>query len=226
MTCGHCVGAGKVFSDRRARKELSRFRKKGPSKSTRQLVDALEAEGVRGSSVIDIGAGVGAVHLSLLEVGAADAVHVDAAPAYQTASREEAERRGLSEQITYVSGDYLDVADDLPAADVVCLDRVICCYPDMKGLVTRSVAAAERAYGLVFPVNRAWVRLAIGLANTGLALLRNPFRTFVHPEDQVRRAVEDAGFTLVFEGRSGMWRTLVYSRPPVSHERPSARSSG
>jgi magnesium-protoporphyrin O-methyltransferase len=50
----------------------------GPRHTTQKLIDVLVAEGVNGLVVLDIGGGVGTVHLALLEAGARHAVDVDA----------------------------------------------------------------------------------------------------------------------------------------------------
>ena len=46
MTCPQCRGLDKLFDDKTATKELKAYRKKGPSKTIRILIDALKAEGV------------------------------------------------------------------------------------------------------------------------------------------------------------------------------------
>ena len=63
------------------------------------------------------------------------AVDVDASGPYIAASRTEAERRGLADRVTYVKGDAVARATDLAEADLVALDRVVCCYPHMEALV-------------------------------------------------------------------------------------------
>ena len=108
MSCPHCVSAGRVFGRRVARRDLRRLRRKGPSRTSRMLIDALVARGVEGASVIDVGAGIGSVHLGLLEAGADRAVAVDASRAYQDAARKEAEERGVGARVTHVVGDFLD----------------------------------------------------------------------------------------------------------------------
>ncbi|NNF29533.1 MAG: methyltransferase domain-containing protein [Gemmatimonadetes bacterium] len=212
MTCPHCVAAGELFGHRQAARDLRRFRKRGPSGSTRRLLDALSDEAVPGARVLDIGAGVGAVHLALLEDGAAHAHHVDASAAYQAVSAEEADRRNLRDRVTYVAGDYLDLAGDLPDSDVVCLDRVVCCYPDMPTLVSTSARAAGRLYGLVFPADRRWIRALIGVANLWMTVTRSAFRAYGHTEAGIRRAVEDAGLHQIHRSRVGIWQILVFRR--------------
>ena len=149
--CAHCVGAGKVFGTRQAYKDLKRLRAKGPSHSTRVLVDAMRGQGVEDATVLDIGGGVGAAQIGLLESGAARVVGVDASAAYLAVAEEEMKRRGLWDRVEYRFGDFLDVAGELMPTDVVILDRVVCCYPHMKELMVRSTALAQRMVGLVYP---------------------------------------------------------------------------
>ena len=53
----------------------------------------------------------------------------------------------------------------LPAATIVTLDRVICCYPDMERLVRTSAEKARRLYGAVYPRERWWARVGVALMN-------------------------------------------------------------
>ncbi len=99
------------------------------------LIDALKTEGVEGATVIDIGGGIGAVQHELLAAGAAHVTSVDASDAYIQTAREESERRGLTGRVTYYHGDFLELAETIPPADIVTLDRVINVYPDWKRLI-------------------------------------------------------------------------------------------
>src|SRR5690606_33180807 len=114
----------------------------------------------------------------LMRSGAARGTHADASPAYLAASRAEAERRGHAERIRYVAGDFLDVHEELPEADIVTLDRVVCCYPDMPGLIDASAAHARTALGVVYPLDAGWVRGVFRLINVIQRLRRHPFRVF------------------------------------------------
>ncbi|NIP57245.1 MAG: hypothetical protein GWM92_03675 [Gemmatimonadetes bacterium] len=72
-----------------ARKDLERYRRKGPSATTRLLKEEITAAG-GGKSLLDIGAGVGALSFELLDAGFEGALSVDASPAYAATAREEA----------------------------------------------------------------------------------------------------------------------------------------
>jgi hypothetical protein len=56
-------------------------------------------------------------------------------------------RRGTS-GITYHHGDFLELAETIPPADIVTLDRVINVYPDWKRLIQVSAARARRPHPL------------------------------------------------------------------------------
>ena len=212
MTCAHCVGSERFFDRGRARKDLKRYRKKGPTAPTRLLLDLVAESGVRGRSVLDIGGGVGAVQHELLARGAAQVVNVDASPAYQEANRDEARVRGHEGRVEYLLGDFVELAPRLAAADVVTLDRVLCCYPDMPALVDASADRALRTWGFVSPREVWWVRAALAAANLAVRLTGNPFRVYVHPLDAVDRRLRGRGFGPPRMGRRGMWEVRVYER--------------
>ena len=57
-----------------------------------------------------------------------------------------------------------EVAGSSLLRDVVTLDRVICCYPDMPALVDASAAHARRLFGFVAPRERWLTRIGLGRA--------------------------------------------------------------
>lgn len=210
--CSHCADAESLFSRRTARRELRRYRRRGPSATTRHLLRMLASEGVQNATLLDIGGGVGAIQHELLASGAERAVHVDASHAYLRASEEEAARQGHQERLSHQYGDFVELSDSLDAADIVTLDRVVCCYPDMPRLVAASAAKARRLYGLSFPRDH-WPALAAVLAgNLFFKLRRSSFRTFVHPPRAIREQISRHGLSLVGETRTPIWQVEVYRR--------------
>jgi 2-polyprenyl-3-methyl-5-hydroxy-6-metoxy-1,4-benzoquinol methylase len=212
VNCCQCQGIEELFNDRLVEGELSRFRAQGPNKTTRILLDALQREGVQGCSLLDIGGGVGAVQYGLLEAGCQSATDVDASKAYLRAAREEAQRRGLAERISYQHGNFVDLAAQVPGADIVTLDRVICCYPDMEKLVSLSAARAQKLYGLVFPRDAWWMRIGFAIMNVIFKLQHSSFRIFPHPTQAVEALVASHGLRRVFYHRSSIWQVVVYTR--------------
>lgn len=162
--------------------------------------------------MLDIGAGVGAVHLSLLEFGAAAAVDVDASSAYVGAAREEAARRGLSERVRHEVGDFVALAPSVEAADLVALDRVVCCYSDMAALVSLSAERARRRYGVVYPRDAAWIRFGFSVANALARLFRSRTRIYVHRTAAVDGLVRAAGLAPRASRTNIFWQMVVYER--------------
>lgn len=212
MTCPQCRGLDSLFNQREAARNLKSYRASGPDTSTRILLDALTATSVAGQSVLDIGGGVGAAHHELLKAGAQTATDVDASSAYLAAAREEATRQGHADRVTYTFGNFIDLADEVAPADIVTLDRVLCCYPDMPALVRASASHARRLYGIVYPRDVWWMRAGARVFNGALALQRTPYRFYPHRTAAVESAVREVGLEPLFARISGFWQIAVYQR--------------
>lgn len=149
MQCSQCQGIETTFDRKLADKYLKQYRQKGPAATTRLLLDGLKAEGVEGLTLLDIGGGVGAIPNELLRAGVSDASDVDASAAFIAAAKEEAALQSHADRIRFYYGDFVSIAPEIPPADIVTLDRVICCYHDMDALVGLSSARAQIVWGSV-----------------------------------------------------------------------------
>lgn len=212
MSCPHCQGAEKLFDASTARGDLNSYRKNGPAKTTRLLLNAIRGAGQPGQTLLDIGGGVGAIQHELLADAVQSAVHVDASTAYLGASQEEAGKRGHQERVTYLYGNFVELAPEIKPADIVTLDRVLCCYPDMPALVAASTSRAHQLYGVIYPRDTWWMRLGGRMINGWFRLRRNPFRFFVHPTDAVDSAIRAGGLAPRFHKNSGAWQVVLYGR--------------
>jgi SAM-dependent methyltransferase len=213
VTCCQREGIERVFGRRMARRELRRLRKRGPPRTTRLLIDALRREGVSGMSILDVGAGVGAIYHELLASGARDVVHVDVSPDYLAAAREEAERRGHVKRVRFIHADFVDLAPALDPADVVALDRVICCYPDMEQLVGLSGEKARRLLGAVYPRENLWMRLTRTAINVVTRVQRSGFRFYLHRPAAIDAVLRAQGLERRSLRRTVGWEVAVYARP-------------
>ena len=104
----------------------------------------------------------------------------------------------------------IDAAVD--AADICLLDKVVCCYPDAQGLVTRSLAKTTQTYALTYPRNRWFVRFGTRIWNAALWLIRSDFRSFVHDPAAIEGWISAAGLEKRFEDRTAAWLSQVYVR--------------
>ena len=213
MTCCGASACESQFDRKRAARELKNYRAHGPAHpTTRAMIHLLRRAGVEGTTLLDIGGGIGAIQHDLLEAGAREVTAVDASSAYQQAARAEAERRGVSARIQFRLGDFVTLAPEVAAADIVTLDRVVCCYPDMEPLVRLSAERCRQLYGLSYPRYRWPVRAVVGIENAFRRLFRNPFRSFVHSPVVMDRLLTALGFTLQSKVRTFAWEIVVYVR--------------
>ncbi|HET7030526.1 MAG TPA: methyltransferase domain-containing protein [Candidatus Limnocylindrales bacterium] len=167
---------------------------------------------VAGLTVLDIGAGIGAVHLELLKAGASAAVDVDGSPAYVAVAREEARRRGVADRVAYATGDIVELASSIEPADLVALDRVVCCYPDMAALVGLAADRTRRRVGFVYPRDAWWIRAGSATGNGILRLLRRRLRFWVHRTADVESVIAAAGLRPAFRRRGIFWQVAVFER--------------
>lgn len=212
MNCRQCQGIEDVFSKEYVAKELKRYRKRGPDKTTRMLINALKEEDVQGLTLLDIGGGLGAIQHEMLRAGVQSVTDVEASTAYLNATKGETARRGYAERVSYQHGNFVDLAENISPADIVTLDRVICCYPDMQKLVRLSVARADKYYGLVFPREDWWMKVWDFLQSFYLSLTKSNFRSFLHSTKDVEELVNSHGFKRSFYQRTFAWQVVVYTR--------------
>jgi|SRR5579884_1303454 len=212
MSSCQCQGIEGCFNPKLVKRELADYHRRGPRKTTRLLVEALRAADVQGATLLDIGGGVGAIQHALLQAGAAEATDVDAATAYAEAARQEAERLGLADRVRILHGNFVELAPEIPAADVVTLDRVICCYDDMQALVGLSSERARRLYGAVFPRDPGWARAILPIFNAIPRLFGSHFRFFIHRTRDVEAVLRAHGLERRFHRTAGIWQVAVYAR--------------
>lgn len=212
MTNCQCEGIEREFDAVFAEKELRRFRRAGARKTTRMLLDALRNGSLEVMTLLDVGGGIGAIQLELLRRGLARAVSVDASSGFQDAARREALNQGVADRIEYAHGDFVQLASTLPEADIVTLDRVICCYDDMPALVQAAARKARRRCGFVYPRRAWWTKAGVRAANLWFKLRGSPMRSYVHAPEDVDRLLRQDGFQLISHRKTAFWRVDVYSR--------------
>jgi SAM-dependent methyltransferase len=188
------------------------------AKVTVSLLGALEDAGIRGRTILDIGCGIGDLTSIALQRGAERGHGIELSPKAVREARRLAVERGVADRLTFEIGDGARV--ELPRADVVVLNRVFCCYPDIEGLLERSVAAANDLYAFTAPPSSG-VGGAIAKAETAWSnrwyRLRDRkfrgFRVFVHDLDRVDARLRDAGFRRIRDERARLlWQLRVYTR--------------
>jgi 2-polyprenyl-3-methyl-5-hydroxy-6-metoxy-1,4-benzoquinol methylase len=210
--CGHCRDAGDFFNDRTAMRDLKRYLRRGPDASTQILISELKRLDPAGKTLLDIGGGIGAIQLELFEQGLGKSIHVDASEAYQSTAKRVAEERGFQARTKYHFGDFVDLAESLPEADMVTLDKVIYCYPDMERLLNSSLKKTRKIIGLVFPRETFITRTGFFFTNLWFRLRNSDFRTYVHPIEKIDTIIQDHGFREKHRDTTILWRVVCYEK--------------
>jgi len=227
MPCDCCVhqrATRHQFDRKKAEKELAAYHRKGPGPTTRRLLAGLRNARAAGT-LLDIGAGVGALTFELLAGGVAQASYVDLAEDSLRVAQEEARRRGLTDHIAWHQGDFADIGGTIPSADIVALDRVVCCYPAFGPLLTSAAAHCRRWLALSFPRERWLVRTGLALDNLKRRVQGNAFQVFVHPVPAIDSLLQGAGFRVWQQNQTMIWHTRIYLRAAAAAP-PRSSSAG
>ena len=206
MRCAsHCAGAATQFSRKRALRDVARYRRHGPDNTTALLLEELGPVTRPGDTLLDIGGGIGVLELELQQrVALRETVLVEAAPDFVEVARELHAADPEPRRFRPILGDVTELSPPL-SADVVALDRVVCCYPDYGTLLRTAAASATRVLALSYPRDRWYVRLVIAAENFFRRLGGNPFRTFVHSPDAIRQVLEAAGWRRAVQRSTLVW---------------------
>ncbi len=212
MPCSCCQITDRTFGEQDARGDLREYRRHGAPAQTREILRGIRALGLSKARLLDIGGGAGVIHHELLQDVAATAVHVDASSAYLKAAENEASRLGHAGRVEFIHADFTDVAAQIQDADVVTLDRVVCCYPDFRTLLRAAAGKARSALGLAYPRRTWYVGLTIDAINLLQRLRRDPFRVFLHDPDDMDAVLSGAGLRRLSLKRFTVWEVAVYGR--------------
>ena len=205
-------GYRQIFSERSARAEAKRYRRRGLDGTSRQIVDFIKKRGVEGKTLLEVGGGIGAIEIELLKAGMAHAVNVELAPTYEAAAGELLGEAGLADRVERRIMDFAEAGTEVEAADVVVMNRVICCYPDMPRLAGAAAERARDVLVMTFPNNRWWTRLGLLTANFGFRVVRMQFRIFAHSPDLILAAVTQHGFRTRLNQRGLWWQVAALER--------------
>jgi len=200
-----------MFKPRTARRSLSQYRKKGLPELEREMLARVPTDDLAGARVLEIGGGIGALQAELLQAGAGRGEIVELVSSYEPYAVELAREKGLEGRVAYRVADVLDDGE-VDAADVVLLNRVVCCSPDGIELAGAAARLTRHTLVLSFPRDGFWMRAGIRLINAAQWLLRRSFRVFLHPPAALVAAAEGEGLSLLQRGESGVWEFAAFRR--------------
>ncbi len=213
MTCctGSCAAASH-FNPKKADRDLRRYRRHGPDPSTRMLLSQLRCWPLQGLHLLDVGGGIGVIAVELAGAGLAGVTLADVSAGYLEAARRQLALRGASLPAQFILGDFADTAGALPDADIVTLDRVVCCYPDVEALLRGAAARARRMVAFTYPRDTWYVRAGVVVENSWYRLRQDPFRAFVHSPQRMASVMESSGFVRAARDASLQWALDLYRR--------------
>jgi magnesium-protoporphyrin O-methyltransferase len=210
--CCSTSAYGEFFDEKLARRDAEGYRTSGLKGAGKRLVELIATRGVDGADVLEIGGGIGALQLELLQRGAAHATNAELSPAYEGEAVALLEERALTRRVDRRIVDIATDPDVVQPADVVLLHRVVCCYPDYERLLGTAARKARRLVVFSFPPDHVGTRAAIFVLNLWPRVRGCDFRSYVHPEREMLAAVERNGFRVVCRERSGIWRIALLER--------------
>jgi len=209
--CPHSQSAAKFFSFF-AKSYRRRFAKKGFEPSQQQLLDGITQAGYSNKTLLEIGCGVGHLHQSLLEQGALSAVGIELAAEMLVEAADWAKQRGLNEKTNYLEGDFIEIASTVEAADIVIMDKVVCCYPDADALIHRSLEKCHDTIALTYPRKTWFTRFGVQISALLMKLLGSSFRPYVHDPAQIEKWVTAQGFKKTLQKQTVIWLTQIYQK--------------
>lgn len=205
----------RLFTRRFAERLAQRYRKRGLDRTARRMTEFLLGCGIEGATVLGIGGGVGDIELELLKAGAARAQVLELSPAYREPARALAAAMRVGDRLDWRIHDIAQDPDAVLAADVVVMNRVVCCYPDYERLLSAAADHARRALVFSHPPRNATTRAFYALFNLVMRLMRSDFRGFTHPPQAMQAVLEGRGLLRTYEHRGLVWRVAGHQRIPA-----------
>jgi magnesium-protoporphyrin O-methyltransferase len=196
------------FSKRYARK----FRKGKLEKVQELLLDGVRSTSVKDASILDIGCGVGALHLTLLAGGASSAVGVDMSDEMLEKARSFAAERNMQDKTTYINGDVVAEAANLAESDITVMDKVVCCYEHLPDLLATAAGKTRRTFALSHPREIWYVRSLFKTQIFFSELFKTAFKPWWHDWKRMEAMIEIEGLRLIKKEETAMWTVLVYER--------------
>lgn len=201
-----------VFSERNARGEAKRYRRKGLDGPSREIVDYLKSQGVGGQTVLEVGGGIGAVQIELLKAGAGAATSVELTPTYEDVAVGLLDEMHMRDRVRRLVTDFVDAASAVESADIVVLNRVLCCYHDMPRLAGAAADHTRRLLVLSYPRRTWWTVASFAVFNWFLSLFRRQFHVFVHKPKEIMATARAHGLEPVLDRPGAFWTVAALRR--------------
>ena len=104
------------------------------------------------------------------------------------------------------------IAGTLLDADVVTLNRVVCCYPDGEALLVAAATRTRQVLAFSYPRYRWYVRTLFALVNFWMRLTGKKFRAFVHAPESMAAVLQSSGMARDTQRETLLWMLDLYHR--------------
>jgi hypothetical protein len=201
-----------IFSEQKAESDAKRYRHKGLDATSRRIVDTIKRQPLQGRTLLEVGGGVGDVQIELLKAGVASAVSIELTPTYEVAAWTLLREAGLEDRVERKVMDFAVANGAVRRAEIVILNRVICCYPDMTHLAAAAADHTKELLVMSFPKNRWWIRLGLDAVNAAMRLTRREFQVFLHSPDRIVATAEQRGLKAAWNEAGFVWQIVAMRR--------------
>ena len=204
-------GTDKFFS-KTSRRYMKNFRKKGLAKEQTYLAEGITSADIQNKTILEIGCGVGGLHITLLKQGARIAVGIDIAQGMLDGAKALSKELGMETRTEYILGDFVQLNGKITQADITILDKVVCCYEDVNTLLDKSLAKTRNIYALSFPKSNTFNKLFFAIPITLGKLLRWSFHPYWHDWGAIVNRIQAAGFKQTYKNATFVWDVRVFER--------------
>lgn len=216
MNCSCCSppnvqGTNKFFT-KNANRYIKQFKKKGLAKEQQRLVEGILQFPIERKTILEIGCGVGGLHLTLLQKGAESATGIDISEGMLEGAKKLSNEFRLDSKTHYILGDYVQTNGSIQPADIIVLDKVVCCYENLSALLTKSLSQTKHVYALSYPRPRFIVKLSFQILILLGTALKWSFRPYWHDWNEMLATIVKNGFIERYHRTTFLWSVHVFER--------------
>ncbi len=166
--------------------------------------------------MLEIGGGVGALQLELLQRGAGRTTNLELVDSYEADAAALANEAGVADRMTRRQLDLAASPDAVEPHDIVLLHRVVCCYPDYERLLGTAAAHANRLLVYSHPPRNPVSRFLMASENLLFRIRGNTFRTFIHDPKAMTEAASAGGLEVGYRHRGRAWHVVGLTAPAAA----------
>ncbi len=215
-SCCRAAPCEEMFgSESHARDDMESYLRRGLGGLETEMLAALpHSLTLDGARVLEIGGGVGAIQAELLKRGAATGEVVELVAGYAPFAELLAREIGLADRSTFRVNDLVADPAAVAPADIVVMNRVVCCSADGPELTAVAAGLARSVLLMSFPRSNLLTKTVAAAQRAVYRLLGRKYRAYAWPKERLVGAAERKGLAPFAVGGDWLWRYLVLTRTP------------